>query len=228
MSLPFTLAQFLEVFRRYNEAVWPVQTVLLVFATLIAVAVLRYGEHSSRWVSAALALLWIGAGVAYHFAFFRSINPAATIFAALFVGQGLVFVWLGVVRRSLRFAAAPGWRKLIGSTIIGYALAVYPLLGIRFGHAYPAGPTFGVPCPTTIFTFGLLVWTVAPRSKMVMAIPTFWALLGLSAALQLGMWEDFGLAVSACIALAFTFVPSGRGVPAPKESGNLLQGSGSR
>jgi len=228
MSIPFTLDQFLDVFRRYNNAVWPAQTVLLVFAMVTAIAVLRFGEHSSRWVSAALAVLWIWAGVAYHFAFFRSINPAATVFAALFVAQGLVFVWLGVVRRAVRFQAAPGWRRLIGSAVIAYALALYPLLGIRFGHTYPAAPTFGAPCPTTIFTFGLLVWTVAPRSKMVMAIPTVWSVVGLSAALQLRMWEDFGLAISACIALAFTFVPSGRGVPAPKQSGSLLQGSGSR
>jgi hypothetical protein len=38
-------------------------------------------------------------------------------------------------------------------------MVVYPLLGIRFGHSYPRAPLFGVaPCPTTIFTFGLLLW----------------------------------------------------------------------
>jgi len=34
MNLPFSLDQFLEVFRNYNLSVWPAQVILYVLATL--------------------------------------------------------------------------------------------------------------------------------------------------------------------------------------------------
>jgi hypothetical protein len=74
---------------------------------------------------------------------------------------------------------------------------VYPAISYALGHRYPAAPTFGLPCPTTIFTLGLLVWAGTALPRRVLIVPLLWALVGTSAALSLGMVEDFGLLVSA-------------------------------
>ena len=84
--------------------------------------------------------------------------------------------------------------------MILYALIVYPLLGRALGHRYPYSPTFGAPCPTTIFTFGIVLLSAVPRSRIVLVIPVLWSLLGAFAALRLGMWEDAGLVISAIVA----------------------------
>jgi hypothetical protein len=56
---------------------------------------------------------------------------------------------------------------------------------------------FGVaPCPTTIFTFGLLLWTRGRVPGWLLAVPTLWALIGFTAALTLGILEDTGLLVA--------------------------------
>lgn len=34
-------------------------------------------------------------------------------------------------------------------------------LSMRLGDGYPLSPTFGLPCPTTIFTFGIFLLAVA-------------------------------------------------------------------
>jgi hypothetical protein len=57
-------------------------------------------------------------------------------------------------------------------------------------------PTFGVPCPTTIFTFGMLLWTKREIPLYIAIIPLLWSLVGLSAALSFGMKEDSGLVVA--------------------------------
>jgi hypothetical protein len=73
------------------------------------------------------------------------------------------------------------------------------VLGHLFGHIYPKSPTFGLPCPTTIFTFGLLLWTDKKIPKYVLVIPFLWSIVGFSAAVNLKVYEDFGLLVAGII-----------------------------
>jgi hypothetical protein len=83
-----------------------------------------------------------------------------------------------------------------------YALAVYPLIGYLSGHRYPATPTFGAPCPTTIFTFGLLLWISERVPWRVAIIPAAWALIGTFAAVRLSVPQDYGLLVAAVATVA--------------------------
>jgi hypothetical protein len=76
-------------------------------------------------------------------------------------------------------------------------MAIYPVLGSLFGHTFPRAPMFGVaPCPATIFTFGMLLWTTRPMPACLLVIPALWALIGLSAAVNLGVPQDYGLAIA--------------------------------
>ena len=79
---------------------------------------------------------------------------------------------------------------------------MYPLLNVLLGHRYPAMPTFGAPCPTTIATFGLLTWATPRPPWFVWPIPVLWALVGTSAAFALGVREDLGLLAAAGLAVA--------------------------
>jgi len=58
--------------------------------------------------------------------------------------------------------------------------------------------TFGVPCPTTLLTLGLLL-IAEPSSWALAAIPIAWALVGGSAALLLGVKADLMLFVAAAL-----------------------------
>jgi hypothetical protein len=82
--------------------------------------------------------------------------------------------------------------------LVAYALVGYPLLGSLAGHRYPQVPTFGVPCPTTIFTLGVLLWH-GERSWLVLAIPLAWTAIGTVAALQLSVPQDFGLGAAGLV-----------------------------
>jgi hypothetical protein len=204
MTLPFTIDQFLDVFRRYNDGMWPLQWILNAFAIVAFVLAIARGTWSSRVAgrvtSGILATFWVWMGVAYHVGFFRMINPAAWLFAIGFVGEGALIAWHGLARPRLEFELRSDAASRIGVALIAYALIAYPLIGYTLGHRYPSAPTFGVPCPTTIFTFGMLLLTRPPRPRVLFVIPAAWALLGVVAAIQLGMWEDIGLVVAAIAA----------------------------
>jgi Family of unknown function (DUF6064) len=202
MNLPFTADQFLEVFEQYNRAVWPAQIFLNLLALGAIYLAIKPARSSNRMIAAILAFLWLWLGLAYHLAFFTSINPAAYAFAGMTIVQGAVFLWFGVLKSSLAFAYRTDVSGLTGVLFILYALIIYPALGYWMGHVYPKAPTFGLPCPTTIFTFGMLLWTVQPVPKAVLVVPALWAIIGLSAAIGLGIREDFGLLVAGLVGTA--------------------------
>ena len=196
MDVPFTVEQFLGVFARYNEALWPAQVVFYLLAAALVWLAVRGGRPADRWVGGGLALLWTWMGVVYHWAFFTAINPAAWLFGGLFLLQAILFVGAGVVAGRLRFHARPDAYGVAGAVMIGYALVLYPILGALAGHGYPRGPTFGLPCPTTIYTFGILLWAERVVPWWVLVIPAAWSLLGSSAAVSFGIVEDYGLIVA--------------------------------
>jgi hypothetical protein len=103
-----------------------------------------------------------------------------------------------------------GFDAWAGGALLGYALVVYPLLGWALGHRYPASPTFGLPCPTTIATFGVLIWVRPQPRWWLLIVPLLWAVVGTSAAFSLGIREDLGLLVAGVVAGAWLWFRSRR------------------
>ena len=149
--------------------------------------------------------MWLWNAIGYHYLFFASINPAATLFAGLFALQAMLFVACAAVESRVSFVARRDLRTITGLTLIAYAILLYPMLGLWAGHELMAEPMFGVaPCPTVIFTLGLLLLARGRWRVWLSVIPTLWPLVGLAAALQLGMAEDFGLPIAGlmlCVAV---------------------------
>jgi hypothetical protein len=201
--LPFTTEEFLDVFGRYNEAIWPMQVVAYGLGFAAVLLALRPTRWSSRFIAAVLAAFWLWTGLVYHRAYFREINGAAVLFGALFAVQAALWVLVGVVRPRLAFRIRRDLGGLVGGLFIAYTLVGYPLLGLALGQSFPRMPTFGVtPCPVTIYTFGLLLWTERPVPRVLLVIPLAWSLLGTSAAILLGIGEDFGLVVAGLLGTA--------------------------
>ena len=201
MVLPFTVEQFYGVFRDYNTAVWPAQWFLVALAIAALAAVLWPRPWSGVAVSAVLGVLWAWIAMAYHLAFFARVSPAAYGFAALSAVGAAVFVWQGVVRRRLTFRWVPGPKALAGVVLVAFALVVYPIWSAYAGHPYPATPTFGLPCPTTIFTIGLLCFAVPPTPRSPLFAPLLWCLVGAQAAFLLGVQPDLGLIAAAVVGM---------------------------
>jgi len=193
MPLPFTRAQFFDLFAAYNEALWPA-VVALWTASAVVVALRLSARHSrDRWISALLVGHWAWCALAYHVAFFTRINPAAWLFAALFLGQAVLFFRVGIVQRRLSFAPwGNAWAPLAWA-LIAYSLA-YPAINAIDHLSLLRIPTFGVPCPTTIFTAGVLM-LATPRSLGLSTIPVIWSAIGGSAAFLLGVHADLALPI---------------------------------
>ena len=87
-----------------------------------------------------------------------------------------------------------------------FALIGYPILNYIFDHFYPYSPTFRLPYPTVIFTLGLLKWTKAKNTLIILLIPLFWSFVGFSAASYLMIYEDTGLVIAGIITIITAIV----------------------
>jgi hypothetical protein len=222
MAPPFSAAEFFGVFVAYNQAVWPAQIALNLLALGVVALAFLARERAHRAIALVLGSLWLWTAVAYHWMYFAEINPAARAFAAAFALEGALLGWLALRPAPLRFRPRADRYGLVGGALMIYALALYPVIAVAMGHAYPAQPTFGLPCPTTIFTIGMLLWA-SPRVPWgVLVIPAAWSLLGLSAVGYFGVIEDAMLPVAGVLGSALILLKNrgtramvlGRGAPA--------------
>jgi len=200
MKIPFSQDQFFSVFEAYNLSLWPIQILFYGLGVVCIVVMVKNGLKYSRMLFSVLSFFWLWMGVVYHILYFSSINTAAYLFGFVFIIQGLAFFYFGVIREKIKFNFNLELSGIIGLVLIVYALAAYPVISYFVGHIYPRSPTFGVPCPTTIFTFGLLLHSTTRVPWFIVLIPLLWSLIGLSAALNLSVNEDFGLPVAGLLA----------------------------
>ena len=109
---------------------------------------------------------------------YAAINWAAIYFVPVFVGEGLLVLWLGTVRGRLAFAAERGVAGVIGIALYVYALALHPLIALVAGRPLQAAEVVGIaPDPTAIATLGLL--SLAPRRAGILPLtilPIIWCL----------------------------------------------------
>lgn len=199
MTLPFTVEQFHDVFRQYNEAVWPVQWLLFALAVVAIALLFRQERRAGRLISAILATLWAWMAVAYHFAFFTRINPLAFAFSIVSLMAAWLFLWEGVILARLCFMRRSDGLSRVGVVLIVFALVVYPTWSLLAGRPYPLMPTFGLPCPTTIFTIGMLTFRAPPYPRAPLVIPVLWSVIGAQAAFQLDVHQDLGLVVAGVV-----------------------------
>lgn len=199
MNLPFSPEQFRGVFEQYNQAIWPLQVLFYLFAMIAVYAAIRRFVFSDKIISSILVFFWIWMGVVYHIIFFSAINKAALLFGAAFILQGLIFFYYTFITKKLTYRYSSHSWGIVGGGLIIFALVMYPFISYLQGHIYPASPTFGLPCPTTIFTLGLLLWSSQKIPVGLVLIPIAWVFIGFSAAFSLGIKEDISLLLSGIV-----------------------------
>ncbi len=202
MPLPFTSEQFLDQLAAYNAALWPALVALWMTSLIVSVLLFSSRRPADRAISGLLAAHWTWSALAYHLAFFTRINAAAWVFAALFLLQGGLFFWWGVVRGRLFFAP---WRTAwapVAWVLIAYSL-LYPGINAVQHFSVLRIPAFGVPCPTMIFTAGILM-LATPRSWRLSIIPVTWSFIGGSAAVLLGVRADYALPIAGMALAVFS------------------------
>jgi hypothetical protein len=203
--MDFQLKTFLEVLERYNNEIWPLQIVAIVMAFIIFFISIKPIKFSSKVISAILAFYWLWTGIVFSLFYWSQNYKPAYIFGILFIIQGVLFVYSGVIKSELAFSYKPNFTTNLGTVFIIYSLIGYPIFGYFLAHRYPQFFPFGlVPCPTNVFTFGILLWTIKKIPKYLLVIPLFWAICGI-VPISVSIYEDIGMILSGIIGTYYIY-----------------------
>jgi hypothetical protein len=194
--LLFSPRTYYRMFELYHAGIWPVH--LIVLASIAAIMVLARREEAwaRSTIAGLLAAWWVWVGIAFHLNRYAPINWAATYFAALFVIQGILLVWYGVVLGKLRFdgSRAVADRTAFGLIVVG---VLYPLLGRVAGREWNQVELLGMtPDPTAVGTLALLAFSGPTSPRPLLVIPVAWCMIGAATLWALGSPEAWVLILS--------------------------------
>jgi hypothetical protein len=144
-------------------------------------------------------------GWVYHIGFFSEINEASFVFGIIFILQGILLLISTFFGKKLVFAFNPQTKDYIAYFFIVFGLLIYPVIGYFVEGSIYRTIAIGLPCPTTILTFGFFMLTIDRFPKYLLIIPSLWAIIGLSAAFNFGVYQDLMLIISAITADIFLF-----------------------
>ncbi len=200
----FIEEEFLSMLANYNEVIWPIQIVAYIIALAAVSFCFIETRYSDKVIPVVLVLFWLWNGIVFAGIFWSEIYPYAYIFAVLLTFQGLLFIF-GMVRSKFSFRFKLNGHAVIGLIFIVYSLLVYQLIGLGIGHDYPRFFAPGLtPCPTIIFTFGILLLADKRFPNYFLVIPVLSALAGILAAIN-GIIEDYGLITAGVLGTALMY-----------------------
>jgi hypothetical protein len=139
-------------------------------------------------------LCWLFIGIVFCFLFWAPTHIFGYIFGISCTLQGLLFLY-GIKTSDITVGYHFNIYTFTGILFILYAAIGYQLLGYFIGHIYPKFFAVGlVPCPTTIFTFGIFLVLNQKIPIKYVVIPFIVSLGGFLAAYN-GIFKDIGLVI---------------------------------
>jgi hypothetical protein len=125
----------------------------------------------------------------------------AISFVFLFVLEAGILTFAGVFKGTLSFKFKTDLPGIIGALLVIYSMAGYPVIEYLLGRGYPNLLPFGlVPCPMTVFTLGIFLWSNKRPNWYIIVVPILYSLSGV-VPIMIGIVEDIGLVASGLITI---------------------------
>lgn len=189
--IPFSRDIFLGVVAQHNALLWPLHVLAICLGLATLYLAFRPGRRFSRLPTLFIVTAWFVTGSLYYGVQFTTLNWAAWLSAALFITQGFLLAWFGLIRNRLllRFDGTPsGWA---GAGFIAFSVVAYPIVGLVSGISFNAIPVIGIdPGPTVLFTLGFLLLVEGRVPFILTIIPFIAAWVGATAGWLIGLPAD--------------------------------------
>jgi hypothetical protein len=195
--LPFTADVLFSSFEQYNRAFWPLPIVACILALATILLTLRPVRFGDQAMAMLLAAAWLWIGITYYLLRWAKIDFAAPVYGVIFVVEGLLIAWTGVVRGRLTFRFRPDLFGWIGLVMAIAAMAAFPLGDWLTGQGWQSVRLVGLaPGPTAAFTLGLLLLTKRRTPLRLAVAPLLWSLVAGATAWILPIPQDLILPIT--------------------------------
>ena len=191
----FTIEDFMLVLESYNLAIWPLQIFAYILVIVALFFTFKSTKYSQKIVLGILSLLWLFNGIVFSLLYWAPSHFFGYVFGICCILQGLIFLY-GLKKSDITISFPGISYTSIGIIFVVYAIIGYQVFGYYIGHIYPKFFPVGlVPCPTTIFTFGVFLIISKRIPIKYYVIPLIIAIGGFLA-VNIGIYEDIGLIIA--------------------------------
>lgn len=191
--LPFSPRAYWRLFALENEAVWPVQPLLLAAGGLFVLFVLRGRRPSPLWLGPALGAAWLWVGWQFVALRYGTLNWVAPTLAWGFYAEGALLIVLGVSGRPVLSVRGRGAR--VGMGLLVAAILVWPVLAPLDGRPWREAEVFAVaPDPTAAAMLGLLALAARGRwTALLCVVPALWLAISALTFFAMGAWRGWAV-----------------------------------
>jgi len=181
----FSQTTYYRQFELYNQAIWPLHCVAILFALMIFYALWKNPVWAGRGVALLFVVSWVWVALAFLYQRYYQINVVADWYAFGFILQAGLIAWYGVIKNRFTLSVESRLGVKIGSGLLFVALVFYPFITVISGRSWMQFEMFALaPDPTVLATLAILLFYKA--SIVLYAIPIIWILL--SAMTLFGMY----------------------------------------
>jgi hypothetical protein len=172
----FSETAYYRQFEFYNEAIWPLHVVAILFSLMIVCAPWKRSAWAGRGVAFILVVSWLWVAWAFLYQRFYQIHVVADWYALGFVFQAGLIIWYGVIKNCFDVGVSSRSRKSMATALLAFALFGYPFIAVISGRPWMQFEMFVLaPDPTVLATLAILLLYKAPGVLYV--IPILWVLI---------------------------------------------------
>ncbi len=193
-----TTDQILATFESYNLDIWPMQAVAYLLGIVAFFFAVKRTQGSGRiTLGDSLLPLALDRNRILRVLFQSSLRSWLRLWCL--DGHSRRSVLCRRVETKTLVSIRAKCLLVLGLLFVAYAMIGYPLVGHSVGHDYPRTLPFGlVPCPTTVFTFGLFMLSERRMPRYFLVIPILLTVVAVVPVSQ-GVLEDIGLIITGVV-----------------------------
>ena len=109
---------YLRLFELYNNEIWPAPIIASLLAIGLLINLFGNPDVNVRTIALVISGFWLWTGIAYHMLYYAAINWAAWAFGLLFIIQGFLFLWVGILRCNISFCYRSGIDRCLGFLLL--------------------------------------------------------------------------------------------------------------
>jgi len=172
----FSETAYYRQFEFYNQAIWPLHLVAILFSFAIIYMLWKKPGWAVRAITGLLVASWLWVAWAFLYQRFYQIHVVANWYALGFVVQAGLLAWYGVIKERIDKGISNQCREQLAIALLALVLIGYPFVAVVSGRSWMQSEMFALaPDPLVLATLAILFFYKSP--VVLYVIPIIWVVI---------------------------------------------------
>lgn len=176
--LMFSPRVYYRLIELHNEAVWPLQLLMVGLGFAILYLLMNRLKTSAWLIPVVLGVIWFCVGWSFLWERYATINWPLIYIAPFFALQAIWLIGIGLLGHSMTIPLRFSPIDILFLALLVFALIGYPLSAPLAGRDWLGAEIFGIAVdPTAVATLAIMALIRGWASGIAMIVPAVWCLI---------------------------------------------------